>query len=138
MPCKVIFLLKKIESSEELSVAELLMLLGFVNIEILHKKKLISAKQKNMMFRRFNTVSQRLAFESEQNKAFFAKQTEMIPQTEELRTELTKHINAQDNDSALTTAVKLVDFYCFGVAEGHTYFNLLQKAKADNKEKKYA
>ena len=126
-----------IRKTEDLSAAEQLMLMSFTNAEILRKNKMLPTKQKNAIIRSINLECQRFETDIRRNKEHLERQTAVISKTEELRTELTKQINSSDFDVALETAVKLVDLYCFGIAESGIYQKALKQAKSV-KEKKYA
>lgn len=128
---------KNIRKSGELSVSEQLMLMGFTNVEVLHKNKMLPTKQKNEIIRSINVECQRFETDIQRNKEYFERQIEVVQKTESLRTDLVNQLNSGDFETALETAVELVDACCFGIAKSCTYQKVLDQAK-NAKEKKYA
>lgn len=127
---------KNIRKTEELSVPEQLMLMGFTSAEMLHKNKMLPNKQKNEIIRSINVECQRFETDIQRNKEYFERQIEVVQKTEKLRTDLAKQLNSGDFETALETAVELVDLYCFGIAESSIYQKSLDQAKSV-REKKY-
>ncbi len=133
------FFAKNSDIAKELNCAELLMLMGFTNIEILSKSNRLPNKIRNAMFRNFNDECQTFAFEMKRNREYFSRQTELIPITEDKRAELTHLLEQGEYFNALETACRIIDICCFGVAESHIYENLLHRAlKQTETEKQYA
>lgn len=133
------FFAKNTDTVKEMNCAELLMLMGFANIEILSKNRVLPNKIKNAMYRCFNNECQTFAFEMKRNREYFRKQIEMVQITDDRRTELTHQLNKGEYSDALETACKIIDSYCFGIADSHIYENLLHRTLNQFKtEKQYA
>lgn len=78
---------------------------------------------------KINSKVQSMAKDNQRYREYSKRQIEMIKPTNELRTSLTKQINAGQFDNALTTACKLIDIYEFGIAGSQINYELLERAR---------
>lgn len=104
-----------------LTIEEQVLLIAFTYIELMGASGFLPEIIKKDKLGRINTQLQRLAKDLEQYRDFYTRHIQWLKESEQLRVDLIKSINAFDDEKALQQALLLADMSESHIANSHTF-----------------
>ena len=117
------------EISNGLTVEEQVMLIAFTYIELMGASGFLPETIKKDKLGRINTQLQKLAKELQQYREFYKLHIQFLKDSEQVRVDLIKSINAFDDEKALQQALLLADMSESHIAQSHTFTTRYKERK---------